>query len=315
MLIVTDIELIPYRETDQPIWDGVVRASRNGNFLHLRDYLGYHAHRFDEQSLIVVRRSKPVAVFPCNRVGELIVSHGGLTYGGLIYGTDLRAAEVLRVFDHLADYYRGIGGRRLLYKAIPHVFHRYPAEEDLYALFRQGAKLVRRGLSSVVPIANRIRLSDSRKSTIRKAVKQGCMLREGDFFEPFLDLLTAALRRFGLTPVHSVAELRLLHGRFPDQIRLFGAFLGERLIAGALIYDFGPIVHSQYLASSEEGRAIGALDFVLAHLLDEVCKHKAAFSFGISTDQEGQNLNEGLVFQKEGFGGRAVVHDCYEWEL
>ena len=222
---------------------------------------------------------------------------------------------MLRVFDHLADYYRGIGGRRLLYKAIPHVFHRYPAEEDLYALFRQGAKLVQRGLSSVVPIANRIRLSDSRKSTIRKAVKQGCMLREGDFFEPFLDLLTAALRRFDLTPVHSLAELRLLHGRFPDQIRLFGAFLGERLLAGALIYDFGPIVHSQYLASSEEGRAIGALDFVLAHLLDEVFSQKQWFSFGISTDQEGQYLNEGLVFQKEGFGGRAVVHDCYEWKL
>ena len=39
------------------------------------------------------------------------------------------------------------------------------------------------------------------------------------------------------------------------------------------------------------------------------------FSFGISTEQAGQYLNEGLIAQKEGFGARTVVHDFYEWNL
>ena len=119
---MTDIELVPYREVSKSTWDGVVRASRNGNFLHLRDYLGYHAHRFDEQSLIVHRRSRPIAVFPCNRVHDRIISHGGLTYGGLLYGDEVRAAEVLSIFRQLGDYYRSAGCRSLLYKAIPSVF-------------------------------------------------------------------------------------------------------------------------------------------------------------------------------------------------
>jgi len=87
------------------------------------------------------------------------------------------------------------------------------------------------------------------------------------------------------------------------------------LLAGALVYDFGHVAHTQYLASSDEGREFGALDFLLANLLDTVYANRRYFSFGISTEQEGRYLNEGLIFQKEGFGGRAVVHDFYELEL
>ena len=136
----------------------------------------YHAYRFDEQSVIVSKKGRPVAVFPCNRVDERIVSHGGLTYAGLIYGNDLRAADVLEIFLRIAEHYRIIGCRSLNYKAIPHVFHRYPTEEDLYALFRNGARLVRRDLSTVVPIANRMKDSDSRRRTPSKGDKARCIV-------------------------------------------------------------------------------------------------------------------------------------------
>lgn len=299
----------------KPVWDEVVAASKNGNFLHLRDYIGYHSHRFDEQSVIVRKDRKPVAVFPCNRVEDQIISHGGLTYGGLIYGQDLRAVDVLAILSCLREHFRVSKCRSLMYKAVPHIFHRYPAEEDLYALHRFDARLVRRDLSSAVQLANRIKLSDSRKNTIRKSAKRGVVIREGSFFEPFYSMLFAGLARHGSQPVHSLNELQLLQSRFPSRIRLFGAFLEEQLFAGAVIYDFGHVAHSQYLASSEEGKAIGALDYLLAYLLDNVFSHHQFFSFGISTEQQGRQLNEGLVFQKEGFGGRAIVHDFYELRL
>lgn len=310
-----DIFLTQYRDELSSIWDGVVRASRNGTFLHLRDYMGYHANRFDEQSLIAIKQGKPVAVFPCNRVEDRIVSHGGLTYAGLIYVNDVRATDTLAIFKQMADFFRGLGCKSLTYKAIPHIFHRYPAEDDLYALFRLGGRLARRDLSTVVPVSNRIKWSDSRKSTIRKAEKQGLVVCEGDFLEPFHALLTQAVRKFGTSPVHSLEELQLLKTLFPQQIRLFGAFKENELLAGALIYDFGHVVHSQYLATSDEGKSRGALDLVLARLLDHEFFQRQSFSFGVSTEQQGHYLNEGLVFQKEGFGGRSVVHDFYELEL
>ncbi|MBI3897337.1 MAG: GNAT family N-acetyltransferase [Gammaproteobacteria bacterium] len=312
---MSDFALTQYQDKLHSIWNDVVNKSKNGNFLFLREYMDYHACRFDEQSVIVEKGGKPVAIFPCNRIEDRIISHSGLTYAGLIYGDGLHATEILEIFGLLVERYREMGCRALSYKAIPHIFHGYPAEEDLYALFRLGAQLVRRDISSVVRMANRIKLSDSRKCTIQKAVKHGVEIREGEFFDAYHQLLASALARFGAKPVHSVQELQLLRSRFPDRIRLFGAFSGNQLLAGALVYDFGSVAHTQYLASSDEGRDVGALDCAIAHLLDNVFASRHYFSFGISTEQDGRHLNQGLIFQKEGFGGRGLAHDFYELAL
>ena len=312
---MSNFDLEKYTYDSRDVWDSLVKKSKNGNFLHQRDYMDYHAHRFNEQSVIVLRIGKPVAIFPCNRIEDKIVSHGGLTYGGLIYGIDLRTVEVLEILRMLVEYYAKMGNRALVYKAIPHIFSRYPAGEDLYALFRLGAKLIRRDISSVIQVQGRIKLSDSRKSTIRKAEKEGVEIHEGDFFEDYHLLLTQALTKFDSQPVHTLQEMLLLKSRFKDNIRLFGAFKDNQLLAGTIIYDFGHVVHTQYLASSDLGREIGALDYVIASTLHNTFADRQYFSFGISTEQDGQHLNEGLIFQKEGFGGRAVMHDFYELDL
>ena len=202
-----------------------------------------------------------------------------------------------------------------MYKAVPHIFHRYPADEDLYALFRMGAMLVRRDISSAVRIDRRMELSTLRRRAIRKAVRNRLEIREGRFFDEYHALLSQVLERVGRKPVHSLEELQLLSGRFAEAIRLFGAFRSGCLIAGTVVYDFGDAVHTQYLASSEDGKETGALDYVIGHLLDEVFADRRYFSFGISTEQDGHHLNEGLIFQKEGFGARGVVHDHYEVRL
>lgn len=306
---------VTYSAEHRTLWDDVVTKSKNGNFLHQRDYMDYHAHRFDEQSVIVLKHDNPVAVFPCNRVGDQISSYGGLTYGGLIYGNNLHMVSVLDIFDRIADHYRRANVKRILYKAIPHIFHRYPAEEDLFALHRSGARIYRRDISSAIRLDSRIKFSDSRKCTIRKSAKLGIAIREGEFFSEYHELLTRVVAKYGTEPVHTPEELQLLKGRLPDNIRLFGAFVGEKLLAGVIIYDFGPVVHTQYMASSDAGREIGALDFVLAHLIEEIFASRQYFNFGISTEHDGKYLNAGLIFQKEGFGARGIVHDFYEWDL
>lgn len=312
---MSTFKFIPYTNNLHLEWDSIVSISKNGNFLHLRNYLDYHISRFDEQSIIVYKNSKPVAVFPCNRIGEEIISHGGLTYAGLIYSNLLHTIDVLCIFDGITSYYTKLGCKSITYKAIPHIFHRYPAEEDLYALFRIGARLVRRDISSVVRLNYRTKLSDSRKNTIRKAKNHGLFIREEMILEDFYILLIDSLSNHGIQPVHTLTELQLLKNRFPDQIRLFGSFNGSEIWAGALIYDFGEVVHTQYLTSSIEGRKFGALDYLLDYLLDIEFSSRQYFSFGISTLQQGYYLNEGLIFQKEGFGGRGIVYDFYEWKF
>jgi len=296
-------------------WDRVVAQARNGTFLHSRAFLDYHAWRFDEVSRMVYRHGKAVAVFPANRQGNCAVSHGGLTFGGLLYIQDVHAAEVLEIFGALAASLRADGIESVWYKGVPHLFQRAPAEDDLYALFRQGARLARRDLSCALDLQNRPALSELRRRTLRKAEKQALSLREGLFFAAFHQLLTEVLARHGATPVHDLAELALLQSRFPQQIRLFGIWQEQTLLAASWVFDFGQTVHTQYLACAPQGMALGALDLLLDRLMNQVFCDKRWLSFGISSESDGRVLNEGLMLYKEGFGARALCNDVYQWDL
>ena len=304
-----------YEPADAPAWDALVMRSRNGNLLHRRGYMDYHAHRFVDASLVIERDGDMVAAFPANRQQDTVSSHGGLTYAGLISGHALRAEATLTVFGDIGDFYRQSGVRSVQYKAVPHVFHAYPAEEDLYALHRCGARLTRRDLSSVIPLRQAHALTQGRKAAGNKARKAGMMRQEADDPAPFHALLTHVLQRHGVTPTHSLPELRLLLGRFPCQIVLHEARRESELLAGVLVYDFGHAVHTQYMAVSAEGRRVDALSFLLVDLIGSVYADRTYFTFGISTAQGGEVLNGGLVAQKEFFGARAVVHDIYHWVL
>lgn len=308
--------LSPYTPADSMLWDAVVEQSRNGNLLHRRGYMDYHAERFMDASLVVKRNGEAMAVFPASRKDGVVSSHGGLTYAGLIMTRALRTEWTLEVFERIAEHYRALGVARIVYKAVPHVFHAYPAEEDLYALHRLGARLLRRDVSSVIALREPFAFTDGRKRAVNKARKSSMRVHAGADLAGFHALLTDVLgSRYQVAPTHSLAELRLLQARFPRQIVLHEARAGDVPLAGVLVYDFGRVVHTQYLAASEAGRECNALHLLLAELVESTYADRHYFSFGISTEQGGQVLNGGLIMQKEQFGARAVVHDFYEWVL
>src|SRR4029079_2766719 len=93
------ILLEPYDEGDRAAWDAFVRASKNGNFLFLRDYMEYHRDRFEEASLVArpQRGGAPLALLPANRRGATLESHAGLTFGGWVCGGELTAATMLEL--------------------------------------------------------------------------------------------------------------------------------------------------------------------------------------------------------------------------
>ncbi|MCD0278174.1 GNAT family N-acetyltransferase [Xanthomonas melonis] len=305
----------PYLPSDAAAWDALVACSRNGNLLHRRGYMDYHADRFVDASLLIERGGEPIAAFPANVCGDRVSSHAGLTYAGLLSSMALRAGATLQVFEQIAEHYRARGVNEIVYKPVPHVFHTYPAEEELYALHRVGAQLYRRDLSSVIALRQPFTFSAERRRSIGKARKAGVQVQIGTTLEAFHALLSEVLLRHGVVPTHRLDELQLLQRRFPHHIVLHEAHAQGQLLAAALVLDFGRSVHTQYLAVSEHGRRLDALSLLLSELITRVYAQRECFSFGISTEQGGQVLNEGLVEQKERFGARAVVQDSYRWTL
>jgi hypothetical protein len=275
--------------------------------------MDYHSDRFLDHSLIFEQKREIVAVLPANHKESAIVSHGGLTYGGIVSDGRMKAALMLEVFDSLRKYLAGASISVLRYKAIPHIYHLVPSEEDLYALFRLGATLVRRDISASIGQASRLPEDKGRVRRLGSEDRVGVEIGRSNDFEEFMQLTERVLsERHGTKPVHTSQEMRLLADRFPENIKLFVIKDKGILRAGAIIYENAQVAHLQYISADDEGRKKHATDVLADFLLQEVYKSKPWFDFGISTEHEGRYLNEGLASFKEKFGARAVMYDTYE---
>lgn len=298
-------------------WNRFVAESKNATFLHDRNYMDYHADRFPDHSLIARDDKGAVAaLLPASAAGPELVSHGGLTFGGLLTGGRMSGRMMLDVFHALLVHLKQTPFSTLVYKNIPWIYHRIPAEEDLYAMFQIGAKLYRRSIMSVVDTASRPRFRKGRKYGVSLARKAGLQAGASTDWPLFWDILTFNLEsNHGVKPVHTLEEIQMLHGRFPDNIKLFTCCGQSGPVAGTVIYETPRVAHVQYIAASAQGKDAGALDLLFHHLITEVYAGKLYFDFGISDLDNGRRLNAGLIEHKEGFGARTVVHDHYEIDI
>jgi hypothetical protein len=305
-----------YRPSRKKIWDEFVLASKNGTFLFLRDYMDYHRDRFDDHSLMVWADDRLLTVLPASRLGNKLISHGGLTYGGFLMGDDLRLGALFEILPVVLADLRTREISTLDYKTIPHIYHAAPAEEDRYCLFRNGAVLYRTDVLTVIDYRRRLDYQERRTRSVKRAQAAGLVVRETDDYAGFWDILAANLReRYGLTPVHSVEEIRLLVSRFPEQIRLYASYEGDRMLAAAVLFLTTNVCHVQYNAGSPQGKSVGAQDILMDHLVESHSRSHRYFDFGVSTEKEGRHLSTGLVDYKEGFGGRCVVHEFFRLSL
>ena len=304
-----------YTPADQQIWDHFVKASKNGLFMFERAYMDYHSDRFTDHSLLCYNGEELIAVLPANRTesGELW-SHQGLTYGGFVTGKRMTAGAMLELFDILKEHCRQEGLHTVYYKAIPYFFHQLPAEEDLYALFRNDAVCYRRDATSLIYAGNKISYGKGTKASLSKGRKADLRVAVSDDYETFMAIEEEVLRaRHNLKPVHSRAEIKLLASRFPENIQLYIVYAGDDCMGGTITFNTPQVMHTQYIAINEAGRNNGSLDTLIDYLLREHMESRTFFSFGISSYDGGQHLNEGLMRNKESFGARTAVLDFYKF--
>ena len=327
--------IIPYSVYRKETWDAFVEMSKNGTFLLKRGFMDYHSDRFFDCSLFIYAGISPdgefkekslttkdlVAVFPANwdKEQRTVYSHQGLTYGGLVVLPEVTQKEVMDMMQAVLQYYRDMmQAERFVYKPIPYIYSSVPSGEDLYALFRAGAQLSRRLVSTCVSMRNPMKMMTLRVRQAKKAVEHGFYIdrmAEGDTrtLQEYWTLLEEVLEKYhNARPTHTLQEMAMLMKNFPRNIRLYIVRLEKRIMAGVVIFECRKVAHVQYIASGEEGRQYGALDLLFRHLINERYKQFDYFDLGTSNEDGGRYLNEGLIFQKEGFGGRAVCYDTYE---
>lgn len=276
--------------------------------------MDYHNDRYDDHSLLVFKNDQLKAILPANRVDNKVISHQGLSYGGLILKEQTKFSEVLHCFYSVLSFLNEQGVSELEIKTIPRIYNSVPSDELDYLLFITEAQKVRCDVTSVIDNSNRIDIkSSNRKRGLKRAKKNNLVVKEVSEFTDFWNsvLIPNLKQRHQATPTHSLEEITLLKKRFPNQIRQFNVFNGNNVVAGVTVFETQNVAHVQYISADEHKQELGSLDLVFDELINTVFKDKPYFDFGISNENQGKNINEGLLNWKEDFGGRTITHDFY----
>jgi len=301
-----------FEKEDTKLWNSFVKEAKNATFLFDRGYMDYHADRFKDHSLLLFAEGKLRALFVANENNHEIISHEGLSYGGLLLEKEARLEEVLCWFFHVTRYYYDRGFQKVVYKCVPFYYATYPSQEDLYALFLLKTVLLQRDTSSVRVKSMQLPYQQRRKKNTKQDSGSFRISRANDPTEFWNDVLIPNLKeKFGTEPVHSLEEIKKLMRLFPNQIHLFEV-RNEGLLGGTVIYSTLLTAHAQYTSANQLGKEVGALDVLFHQLLSDAFVDKAYFSFGTSNGNPDRALNRGLVNWKEGFGARTFSIDTYQ---
>lgn len=314
MKIVKNYTVRLYQENDYQHWNTFISQAKNATFLFHRDFMEYHADRFQDYSLIVLDGEKWVAVLPANVVGHEVFSHQGLTYGGLVYSEKIKLASVIAVFKTVLSFLNDNKIEKLQIKLLPSIYHQKPAEELNYVLFLAEAQLLRRDTLAVLDLSQHNSLSKLRKRSIQKGISNDFVIREEEDCTAFWNeiLIPNLSLKHQAKPVHSLEEIIKLKALFPKNIRQFTIYQNGLIVAGTTIFETSTVAHCQYISGKEDKNDLGGLDLLFQHLISETFKNKPFFDFGISNEDQGRKLNEGLSYWKESFGASTIVQDFYE---
>lgn len=296
-------------------WDRFIDNAKNASFLFERDYMDYHKDRFKDASLMIYEGSSLVMVLPANqRTSNVVGSHDGLTYGGFVFEPEIKLPVALRAMSTALAHYEAEGVDTVELKVIPRFYNTKPSDEVDYAMFLCDADLYRRDTAFVVDQKSRIEYSGNYRREANKARKRDDSVQEESQIEKFWQnvLVPNLGARFGVKPVHSLAEIVQLQSCFPDAIKCYTVSDAEgELLCGTIFYLHGDVAHAQYISSTDEGRKTGALNLLFIELMDSLLVDYRFFDFGIANENQGRVLNHGLMAWKERMGGRTVVHDFY----
>jgi len=306
-----------YTAAEHDRWNKYVARARNATFLFYREYMDYHSDRFRDHSLLFFKGSHLHSVMPAHEVGNMFCTHRGLTYGGLLMDVDVTTADVLMLFEELNAYLQKEGFRKVIYRAIPWVYHRLPADEDLYAMFwKCGARLQQRMSGTVIFLDEHLRWRKDHRRRLKQSQVAGIRVERNGSLEAFWPILNDNLmKKFGAQSVHTLDEIRLLKSRFPDNIIQYNAYCGDEIVGGITFYVMGHVLHGQYSGTNDAGKQLGAMEAIYEQVICRDYTNMRYLDFGTSNELGGKILNEGLIAHKEGYGGRTVCYDTYEWDV
>lgn len=295
-------------------WDSFVDQNNHESILLHRSYMDYHSDRFQDHSLLAFQGGNILAILPANLEEECLISHQGLTFGGIIFAANLKPSHALQVLAEFLKYLCNKNIKYLVYKQPPCIYSKTSREELEYAFFLMNLSPYRVDTALTIDYSARLPVQQRRMRAVKKAIKSNVLIEEDSEFNSFWDevLIPNLATKYRVRPVHSLNEITRLAAANKGKIRQFNAYIDSAIVAGVTIFETNTVAHAQYISSTDHGRKSGAIDLLFYHLIEDVFSDKMYFNFGIANENEGKLVNKGLWQWKEGFGSSIFAHKFYK---
>jgi hypothetical protein len=312
---VKNYSVKPYQENDYANWNAFIGQAKNATFLFHRDFMEYHKDRFEDFSLVVFEDEKLIAVLPANRVGDIVYSHQGLTYGGLVYSSKLNGEKVEDILDSILSFFKENEVQSFFFKSIPQFYTSKGNAEMDFFLFKRGAFLDKKEMNLGINLAMPLTISKSKLKHFRKIEELDLEMVEEQHLESFWGsvLEPRLLEKYNAKPVHTLHEITTLKEKFPNNIKQFSVYFEDVIIAGITVFETETVVKSQYGATTKKGEELRALDFLFINLIQKFkSEGKLFFDMGIVNEDNEKGYHAGLLKQKEELGCSVYSQDFYK---
>lgn len=323
----------PYEGKYEQLWDDfVLNKSINGTFLQSRNFLNYHPKdRFEDCSLLIFnQKNNLAAVVPaCKdpKDSACFFSHKGSTYGGIIIDKKHYSGDMLlEMIENLEDYLRSEQFHSIYLKITPDILcSEMPALLEYLLYYKKYQQYFE--LNTYIDLENYdenivSNFNQGKRTHIANCLKTGLTSQPivlPEEIQKLHTIISTNLKKYNVQPVHSFKELmELKEIHIPDNISFFGGYIKDELIAGAVIFYFPrtKTIHTQYLCSKEEFSKLSPMSFMYYSMILEAKRiNYKKISWGVSTEDFGHTLNQGLLKNKESYGSTYSVNKTFYKEL
>ena len=323
----------PYEEEHERLWDDfVLNKSINGTFLQSRSFLNYHPKdRFEDCSLLIFnQKNNLAAVVPaCKDPNDTacFFSHKGSTYGGIVLDKKhYNGDTLLEIIESLEDYLRTAQFRSMYLKITPDILSVESPSLLEYLLYYKKYQQYSE-LNTYIDLEKYdedilSNFNQAKRRNINNCIKENLKCKKIYSDNEIIIMHTIIkdnLKKYSVKPVHTAEELiKLKNIYIPNNIDFFVSHIEDNFNAAIVVFYFPKTktIHTQYLCSKEEFAKLSPMSFMYYSMILEAKKiNYKKISWGVSTEDFGHALNQGLLKNKESYGSTYSVNKTFYKEL
>lgn len=310
------------READA--WEKILQAADNPTLFHTHEFLSYHpVDRFRNHHIIFRVGEEPRCLITGAEKEidgkRALISYPGASYGGLVYPPGLSFNTAGHLVETLLRYAKTAGFDILSITQPPAIYSIWPADVITFNLLKAGFAYQKREITQAIslyyPDGDIFKtLNNKTRTAVRKAIKSNLVVEEDvelsdANLETFYPLLLDNRRRLGVTPTHSLEELKRLRDLVGNRLML--TLIKYKSVPIAGIFNFvcnARVLLIFYVCHDWDYQEFRPVPLIVYHTMQWAYRRGFRHvDFGTSTLN--MDPNWGLIKFKENFGSLGYFRD------